>query len=62
MSKITNEGLTLSGTECCTHMATMDVKGLKHAAGKRQNMLGGVVQLAPLIILDLSVCCPSVYL
>jgi len=31
MSKLTNDGLTLSGTGCfysCTHMATVDVKGL----------------------------------
>jgi len=32
MSKITNNGLTRSGTECliysCTHMATVGVKGL----------------------------------
>jgi len=30
MSKITNDGLTRSGTGCfsCTHMATVGVKGL----------------------------------
>jgi len=31
MSKITNDSLTRSGTGCfysCTHMATVDVKGL----------------------------------
>jgi len=28
MSKITNDGFTRSGTECCTHMATVGVKGL----------------------------------
>jgi len=35
MSKITNDGLTRSGTGCfiaisCTHMATVGVKGLIH--------------------------------
>ena len=29
MSKITKVGLTRSGTGCCTHMATVGVKGLK---------------------------------
>jgi len=27
MLKITNNGLTRSGTRCCTHMATVGVKG-----------------------------------
>jgi len=28
MSKITNDGLTSSRTGCCSHMATVGVKGL----------------------------------
>jgi len=28
MSKITNDGLTPSGTRCCIHIATVGVKGL----------------------------------
>jgi len=30
MSKITNDGLTRSGTRCFTHMATVGGKGLRH--------------------------------
>jgi len=29
MSKITNDGLTRSGTRCFTHMATVGIKGLR---------------------------------
>jgi len=28
MSKITSYGLTRSGTGCCTHVTTVDIKGL----------------------------------
>jgi len=32
MSKITNDGLTRSGTRCFTHMVTVGVKGLRAKA------------------------------
>jgi len=31
MSKVTNDGLTWSGTGCCTYMATVGVTGLTDA-------------------------------
>jgi len=39
MSKITNDGLIRSGTECSTYMATADVKGLKRTCCPVYNFL-----------------------
>jgi len=50
MSKITNDVLTRSGTGCCTHMATMDVKVLN---GKETQTLVKHVTLDEILMVRL---------
>jgi len=60
MSKITNGGLTRSGTGCsivsCTHMATVGVKGLKQIRSlrRRQIISGNVIFVEGLIDLEMT--------
>jgi len=54
MSKITNDGLTRSGTGCCTHMATVGVKGLKRLSvgDARQEFIGELNAILSVAIVD----------
>jgi len=45
MSKITNDGLTRSGTGCCIHMATVSVKGLTPSLQARHAILRPIFQI-----------------